>query len=51
MKCGYYQRKKQNRTSNEAKKKLSAIVNDFMAKSIVVGPEQALEEMKKEEEK
>lgn len=49
MKCAYYQQQKQNRLSTESKKKLNNIVNDFMEKSIVVGPEKALELMKEEQ--
>lgn len=49
MKCAYYQKQKKSKLSTEGKKRLSNIVNNFMAKSLVVGPEKALEIMKEEQ--
>lgn len=49
MKCAYYQKQKNNRLTTESKKRLKNIVNDFMTKSFVVGPEKALEIMKEEQ--
>lgn len=51
MKCAYYQRRKQDRMTTEDKKRLNEVVNDFMQKSVVVGPDKALEMMKEEQEK
>ena len=48
MKCAYYLRQKRSKLSKEDKKKLDNIVSDFMAKSIVMGPEKALETIKEE---
>ena len=50
MKCAYYQTKKQSRMTTADKKHLSEVVNDFMQKAIVVGPDKALEMMKEEKE-
>lgn len=49
MKCAYYQNKKKSKLSAESKKRLSHIINDFMEKSLVIGPEKALEIMKAEQ--
>ena len=49
MKCAYYHNQKKSKLSTEGRKQLSNIVNNFMAKSIVVGPEKALEIMKEEQ--
>ena len=48
MKCAYYQKKKRSRLTSEGRKRLSNVVNDFMAKSLIAGPETALEMMKEE---
>ena len=50
MKCAYCQKQKQDRMTTEDKKRLDKMVNDFMKKSIIVGPEKALEIMEKEKE-
>ena len=46
MKCAHYQNRKKSKLSTEGRKQLSKIVNNFMANSIVVGPDKALEIMK-----
>ena len=51
MKCAYYQKQKKNRMTTEDRKRLNEVVNDFMQKSIIVGPEKALEIMREENEK
>lgn len=50
MKCAYYQKQKQNRMTTKNKRRLKEVVNDFMQKSVIVGPEKALEIMREENE-
>lgn len=48
MKCAYYQKQKQSRMTTESKKRLNEVVDNFIQKSIVVGPEEALEFIREE---
>lgn len=48
MKCAYYQKQKQSRMTTESRKRLNEVANNFVQKSIVVGPEKALEIIREE---
>lgn len=50
MKC-YLNQKRKKKMSKDAEKFVGQIVSEFMGKSIVYGPEQALEMMKADQKK
>lgn len=48
MKCAYYQKQKKSRMTTESRKRLNEVVDNFVQKSIVRGPEKALEFIREE---
>lgn len=48
MKCAYYQKQKKDQMTTESRKRLNEVVDNFVQKSIVRGPEKALEFIREE---